>query len=106
MARWRLGVGVLVVVAAVIGNLAICRSQSEALEPSTRTNRPTTGIVGHGPITANRPDTPDKHHGSLRLEGQVIDETDRPVAEATVAMHDPADLSTTTEADGSFVSGQ
>ena len=96
---------VLVICATVVGNLFVCHARTD--DQTLRASRTATrvgGVVGRGPVSSDRPDMPrDRHHGSMRLEGQVIDEQDRPVAGATVAMFDPPDISTTTEADGSFV---
>ena len=98
----------IVIVGAMLLNILTCRGTSDDHRSSaSRAAQLSSGIVGHGAINSERPDTPhDKNRGALRLEGQVIDEAERPVADATVEMYSPPGINTKTEADGSFVFGE
>ncbi len=78
---------------------------AEARAPGARTGEARAGVAMQavagpgGLVFAEKEADPP---GSLRLEGQVIDERDQPVAGAIVAIDSAPPRTTRTEADGSF----
>jgi Carboxypeptidase regulatory-like domain len=99
--RWLVAGGVL---AAAILVLLLVRCRA-AHRSTTSTGVGSSAIAGSGSAHATgriaKP-LPKLPVGGLRLEGQVIDEADRPVAGATVRFYN-FEGSTTTAEDGSFV---
>jgi hypothetical protein len=91
--------GVVVgVAAAVAGNLMTCRGTDHSV-PQTARESPVT-IVHTAPASPASP--PTARARTLRLEGQVIDEQQRPVAAASVALWTTERPTIASEADGSF----
>src|SRR5438132_3787519 len=81
------------------------RSDSQSAPAATR-----RGDLPHAPSSEDRSDREpapavvidDDPRGALRLEGQVVDADDHPVAGATVVLGSNPPRTATTEADGGF----
>jgi uncharacterized GH25 family protein len=114
MKRNRLYAGVAVIaIAGVVGWVLLrgggTRGRAPAHTPAT--NAPSAAV---GPRSAEMNATPggpaggdyvyvdDDPPGTLRLEGQVVDDADKPVGGATVVLQSNPPRTTTTEDDGSF----
>src|SRR5262245_27658711 len=65
--------------------------------PGPARRRAAAAAAGEGPAVEPEP------AGLLRLEGQVVDEAERPVAGATVTLSSTPRRQVTSEGDGSFV---
>lgn len=90
---------VVVVATAIAASALTCGSDSShvAQRPSDKANARWPRVVavaahGSGGVVPT---------GAFRLEGQVVDEEDRPVADVTVTLR-PGDVQTKSERDGSF----
>lgn len=103
MSRTRVvgGIAVVAIAAAVVATWSGERAQSarsRARATESKAPAPLALATGHrGEIASADP------VGSLRLEGQVIDASDQPVAGARVTINALPARTLTTEADGSFV---
>jgi len=98
-----LGLLAVAATAAIAGTLMTCGTRRE--DPSARTALPSngvTGVVWKGAAFVQPGEAPHgATEGTLRLEGQVIDEQQQPVAGAEVRLA-PDDARVTSETDGSF----
>jgi RNA polymerase sigma-70 factor (ECF subfamily) len=114
--------GVKVLVALVVVALAVVGTRLAGLwggseKPAQTAKTPTPQGSGDNTVKVTPPATPstagsartlppvydNDPKGTLRLEGQVIDEKDAPVAGASVAIDANPPIVVTTEADGGFV---
>src|SRR5205085_9274815 len=109
----KLIIALVVLVAIVIGTrvAGVWGGKPDSAKP-TAAAKPVTPAKPVAPTAAAAPaqggfDLPvfhdDDPKGTLRLEGQVIDEHDAPVAKAMVAIDANPPIVVETEADGSFV---
>ncbi|MBA3500272.1 MAG: sigma-70 family RNA polymerase sigma factor [Deltaproteobacteria bacterium] len=109
-------IGLVLVAAVVVGTRLAGlwgKGADDAKKPAVAA-KPTTGSAAKPVTPATAPAAParmgdlptwhdDDPKGVLRLEGQVIDEKDAPVAKAMVAIDANPPIVVETEADGSFV---
>ena len=99
-----LGIGAVAVVTIAV-RIATCTSnrgdEAASTAGSAVINRP-TGVIGTGPAKL-KGERARSEVGALRLEGQVIDEHQQPVAGAQVTLFTREPKRATAEDDGTFV---
>ena len=110
-------VGLIVVIAAVLGTRWLgwwggggdkpgpgsAEVATGSAKPVTPPTKPVTTATRGAPMREQLPVFDDDPKGTLRLEGQVIDDKDQPVGGAQVAIDAHPTKVVTTEQDGSFV---
>jgi hypothetical protein len=102
--KWLTGVGLaLLLIGAVVGNLLVCASVHDEAPAVHASERSGNGVVATTHASVSLEDLRRTEPvGTLRLEGQVIDEQEQPVASADVIVT-PGDVRVTSSSDGSFV---
>jgi hypothetical protein len=93
-----IAVAALGIAAAVTATFMTCRGNGGSTPSSP--HEPRAAVVQVGPVSPSAPTTVAA--GTLRLEGQVIDEQQRPVGAANVVLWIKDQRTATSEGDGSF----